>query len=100
MTAAADAVRLAEWDGEGGALGLTSVLSAAAVRRAKRAPQDTPEGCHAMASADMARAALEAEGWPRIKYEHSAVAWSRRAKLLEATEAKAAMRRSPGSGLR
>lgn len=45
-----------------------------------------------MAAADMARAALEAEGWPRIKFEHSAVAWSRRAEMLEAAERKAATR--------
>jgi hypothetical protein len=48
-----------------------------------------------MAAADMARAALEAEGWSRIKFEHSAVAWSRRAKLLEAAEERAAVPRGP-----
>ena len=82
---------LAEWESEGGALGLTVVLPVRPASRARRAPQDTSDGCHAMAAADMARAALEAEGWERIKFEHSAVAWSRRAKLLEAAETRAAV---------
>lgn len=85
---------LAEWESEGGSLALTTILPTAALRRARGAPQDTSDGCHAMAAADMARAAGEAPGWARIKFEHSAVAWSRRAKLLEAAEAKAAAPRS------
>ena len=84
---------LAEWESEGGSLGLATILPGRPASRARRAPQDTSDGCHAMAAADMARAALEAEGWPRIKFEHSAVAWSRRAKLLEAAEKSAAVLR-------
>jgi len=57
-------------------------------RPLNRPPEDTPEGCKAMAAADMARAAVEAEGWPRARFEHSAVMWSRRAKHLEAAEAR------------
>ncbi len=45
-----------------------------------------------MAAADMARAALEPAGWARIKFEHSAVAWSRRAAELEAADRRAALR--------
>lgn len=90
---------LAEWESEGGSLELTTILPARPASRARRAPQDTSDGCLAMAAADMARAALEAEGWPRIKYEHSAVAWSRRATLLEAAEAKAAARLPARSSL-
>jgi len=86
---------LAEWESEGGSLELTKILPVRPASRARRAPQDTSDGCHAMAAADMARAALEAEGWSRIKFEHSAVAWSRRAKLLEAAEERAAVPRGP-----
>ena len=82
---------LPEWETEGGSLASTSHRPLGPAKRAARAPQDTSEGCLAMAAADMARAALEAEGWARIKFEHSAVAWSRRAKLLEAAETRAAV---------
>jgi len=92
VTVVTEAFRLAIWEGEGGALGALPLMPGLPVRRARRAPQDTAEGCMAMAAADMARAALEAEGWPRIKFEHSAVAWSRRAEMLEAAERKAATR--------
>lgn len=51
--------------------------------RDRRPPQDTPEGCRAMAAADMARAGRQAAGWPRTRFEHSAVMWSRRAMSLE-----------------
>ena len=50
-------------------------------------PQDTPKGCNEMAAADMARAAGQQEGWARTRFEHSAVMWSRRAKLLKYAEA-------------
>ena len=52
-------------------------------------PQDTAEGCKSMAAADMARAAREAAGWARVRYEHSAVMWSRRAEWLAAAETPA-----------
>ena len=74
---------LAVWEGEGGSLGLMSRPQRPHARRARRAPQDTAEGCMAMARADMARAAEAQSGWPRIRFEHSAVAWSRRADLLD-----------------
>ena len=81
MIAIADERGLSQWESEGGSLGLAPILS---LRSDRHAPQDTADGCMAMAAADMARAAEAPEGWPRIKFEHSAVAWSRRAKLLEA----------------
>ena len=73
-----------EWETEGGSLGVTRVAPA----ETRLEPQDTAEGCMAMATADMLRAASAPDGWPRVKFEHSAVAWSRRAKLLEAAEIK------------
>ncbi|MCL6729778.1 hypothetical protein [Sphingomonas hankyongi] len=36
--------------------------------------------------ADLARADETLDGWPRIRFKHSAVAWSRRPKLLGAAE--------------
>ena len=51
-----------------------------------RQPRDTSEGCQAMAAADLARADREPPGWSRIRYEHSAVMWSRRAEWLLAAE--------------
>ncbi|MCL6684566.1 hypothetical protein [Sphingomonas alba] len=57
-------------------------------RRKPQPPQDTPEGCDAMAAADMARAAAHMEGWGRTRFEHSAVMWSRRARLLEVADAE------------
>ena len=84
---------LRAWESEGGSLGLRSVPPVHQAYRSQLAPQDTSEGCMAMAAADMARAAAEPEGWPRVKFEHSAVAWSRRAKLLEAAAGNAAVPR-------
>ena len=81
MTAIADKRGLAQWETEGGSLEMATLVS---LGPGRRAPQDTADGCMAMAAAGMARAAEATEGWPRIKFEHSAVAWSRRAKLLEA----------------
>jgi hypothetical protein len=81
-----------EWEDEGGSLATAAGQTPSLSRRARRAPQDTAEGCHAMAAADMARAALEPAGWARIKFEHSAVAWSRRAEELEAADRRAALR--------
>ena len=59
------------------------------VRLHRRLAQDTAEGCKAMAAADMKRAAREPAGWARIRYEHSAVMWSRRAEWLLAAETPA-----------
>ena len=85
-----DDLGLMNWEDEGGSLAHLGKEALPASRASRRAPQDTADGCVAMAAADMARAALAPEGWPRIKWEHSAVAWSRRAKLLEAAEKRAA----------
>jgi len=72
------------WENDGGAWRRPSPDQATPARRKPRPPQDTPEGCDAMAAADLARAAREVEGWARTRFEHSAVMWSRRARLIEA----------------
>ena len=69
------------WENEGGSRG-TKSDPPTGWRLPRPRPQDTPEGCDAMAVADMARAAREPPGWSRIRYEHSAVMWSRRAQWL------------------
>jgi len=40
-----------------------------------------------MAAGDMARAAAQMGGWSKTRFEHSAVMWSRRARMLEAAKA-------------
>ena len=74
------------WENEGGSRGSPRHDPVRSPERRPRPPQDTPEGCKAMAAADMARAAREAQGWARTRFEHSAVMWSRRASLLLAEE--------------
>jgi hypothetical protein len=69
------------WENEGGSRGPRHDPVSPA-RRPGRPPQDTPEGCLAMAAADMARADKQAAGWRRTRFEHSAVMWSRRARRL------------------
>jgi hypothetical protein len=85
-------VDLLNWEDEGGSHAPFGKEALPPNGPNRRAPQDTADGCVAMAAADMARAALEPEGWPRIKWEHSAVAWSRRAKLLRVAEKRDATR--------
>lgn len=72
------------WENEGGARAAPKRSPVSPARRLGRPPQDTPEGCRAMAAADLARADLQARGWARTRFEHSAVMWSRRATWLEA----------------
>ena len=76
------------WENDGGARRRPSPDQATPSRRKPPPPQDTPEGCDAMAAADMARAAGQEEGWARTRFEHSAVMWTRRARLIEATDAR------------
>ena len=71
------------WENDGGARRRSSPNQPAPVRRKPPPPEDTPEGCDAMAAADMARAAAQVSGWGKIRFEHSAVMWSRRARMLE-----------------
>lgn len=55
--------------------------------RAKRRPEDTPDGCRIHAAADLARAeASDGDPW-RWRMEHSAAAWTARAELLDSHEA-------------
>jgi hypothetical protein len=75
------------WENDGGARRKPGPEKHAPWRRKPQPPQDTPEGCDAMAAADMARAAAHVKGWGRTLFEHSAVMWSRRARLLEAGKA-------------
>lgn len=75
------------WENEGGAREAPRHDPVSPARWPGRPPQDTPEGCKAMAAADMARAARQSAGWARTRFEHSAVMWSRRAKLLKDAEA-------------
>ena len=74
------------WENEGGSRGAPRHDPLRCPRRRPRPPQDTPEGCKAMTAADMARAAGQAAGWARTRFEHSAVMWSRRANLLQAEQ--------------
>jgi hypothetical protein len=66
--------------------------AAAALRttlsRGHRRPEDTPEGCRALAAADLRRAAASARELSNWRYEHSAAAWRARADLLDRREAK------------
>lgn len=71
-----------DWEDEGGALASPRHDPVLRRPRRQRPPQDTPEGCMSMAAADMERAGLEAAGWPTMRFEHSAVMWARRAKML------------------
>jgi hypothetical protein len=83
------AKRLSDWEGEGGAISRPKHRPATWARPRDRRPEDTSEGCDAMAAADMDRAARQTEGWAKIRFEHSAVMWSRRAKWLLAAETPA-----------
>ena len=56
-------------------------------RRRKR-PEDTAEGCLALAAADLGRAADSAGEHLHWRYRHSAAAWTARAGLLAGLEAK------------
>jgi hypothetical protein len=80
---------LGDSESEGGATARDRPDRVTRTRPPDRPPQDTSEGCKAMAAADLARAAREAPGWSRIRYEHSAVMWSRRAEWLVAAETPA-----------
>ena len=78
------------WENDGGSKVAPAANPPKPPPRHPRRPQDTPEGCDAMAAADMARAAREAPGWARIRFEHSAVMWSRRANWLQGAETRRA----------
>lgn len=49
----------------------------------RRKPEDTAEGCRALAADDRERAAAAGNGHVRLTFERSAEAWSARARLLE-----------------
>ena len=76
------------WENEGGSRGAPRHDPAGPARRDGHPPRDTPEGCLAMAAADLARADKQAAGWGRTRFEHSAVMWSRRAKRLKQVAAR------------
>jgi hypothetical protein len=75
------------WENDGGARRKPSPDQPPPTRRNPPPPQDTPEGCNSTAAGDMARAAAQMGGWGKTRFEHSAVMWSRRARMLEAAKA-------------
>lgn len=52
----------------------------------RRKPEDSADGCRALASSDRERASA-AEGHVRARFERSAQAWTARATLLDRLEA-------------
>jgi len=64
------------WDNEGGA-----VHNAAATTRL---PQDTSEGCLAMAADDLARQEAADTPWARSRMKQSSAVWTSRARSLAA----------------
>jgi hypothetical protein len=55
--------------------------------RAHKQPQDTAIWCRAQAAIDMAAAGASAVANGRLRFEHSAATWTKRADLLERLEA-------------
>ena len=54
---------------------------------AKRRPEDSADGCRALAKSDCEQAAEVPSGHMRARFERSAAAWTTRAGLLERIEA-------------
>lgn len=54
---------------------------------AKRRPEDSADGCRALAKSDCEKAAAVPVGHMRARFERSAAAWTTRAGLLERLEA-------------
>ncbi|HSQ99503.1 MAG TPA: hypothetical protein VLM36_06260 [Sphingomicrobium sp.] len=54
---------------------------------AKRRPEDSADGCRALAKSDCEKAAEVPSGHMRARFERSAAAWTTRAGLLERIEA-------------
>lgn len=54
---------------------------------AKRRPEDSADGCRALAKSDCEKAAAVPIGHMRARFERSAAAWTTRAGLLERIEA-------------
>ena len=84
---------LPEWESEGGSLGINALADmtrtfAAPCRTRVKKPEDTAEGCRAMAEADHSRAAEMGGDRLRFRIERSADAWTARAELLERLEAR------------
>jgi len=52
----------------------------------RRKPEDSVDGCRALAASDRVRAATAANGHVRATFERSAEAWSARASLLDRLE--------------
>lgn len=59
----------------------------AAEPRRKR-PEDTPQGCRALAAADLDRAGAADAGHATDRFRHSAATWTARAEMLDRLEAK------------
>ena len=52
----------------------------------RRKPEDSVDGCRALAASDRERASTAANGHVRATFERSAEAWSARASLLDGLE--------------
>ena len=65
--------------------------------QARRQPQDTAEGCFALAAGDRERALGMDTAIGRAKLEHSAGAWTVRAELLDRLEKSFAARMAQGA---
>lgn len=61
--------------------------------RAKKASQDTAEGCRTRAEADLLKAVVMLTANERVRMEQSAAAWQARATMLQHLDDKMAARR-------
>ena len=81
---------LADWDSEGGAFAPDKSRASKGPSKPRLAlgnkPEDTAEGCRAMAAADRERAVAMDTDRMRFRIERSADAWTKRADLLERLE--------------
>ena len=82
---------LVDWDNEGGAFAAPDKSRASKSPpkprlRLGHKPEDTAEGCRAMAAADRERAVAMDTDRMRFRIERSADAWTKRADLLERLE--------------
>ncbi|WP_114951486.1 hypothetical protein [Sphingosinicella terrae] len=54
----------------------------------RKRPEDTPQGCRALAAADLDRAGAADAGHATDRFRHSAATWTARADMLDRLEAK------------
>lgn len=68
--------------------GTAPLVSEPTLTLRRKHAHDTPDGCRAMAAADLTRAEGLTGEHVRWRYEHSAQAWLARAEMLDRLEAK------------